>query len=81
MWIRNQDRDELVNSDRVKNIFIEKLVKLTNPKWSLIADEITLGTYTSEDNADKALNYIFYCICSGNKWIDMPVEENGKLKC
>lgn len=80
MWIRNQDRDELVNLDRVKNIFIEKLVKLTNPKWSLIADEITLGTYTSEDNADKVLNYIFYCICSGNKGIYMPIEENGELK-
>lgn len=80
MWIRTKDRDELVNSDRVKNIFIEKLVKLTNPKWSLIADEITLGTYTSEENANKVLDYIFYCICSEKKGMNMPVEENGELK-
>ena len=80
MWIRNQDRDELVNSDRVKNIFIEKLVKLTKPKWSLIADEITLGTYTSEDNAIETLNYIQECICSEKKGMYMPIEENGELK-
>lgn len=80
MWIRNQDRDELVNSDRIKNIFIEKLVKLTNPKWSLIADEITLGTYTSEDNAIDALAYIQECIYSEKKGMNMPVEENGELK-
>lgn len=80
MWIRNQDRDELVNSDRVKNIFIEKLVKLTNPKWSLIADEITLGTYTSEGNAIEALNYIQECICSEKKGMNMPIEVDGELK-
>lgn len=80
MWIRNQDRDELVNSDRVKNIFIEKLVKLTNPKWSLIADEITLGTYTSEGNAIEALNYIQECICLGKNEMLMPSEKDGELK-
>lgn len=81
MWIRNQDRDELVNSDIIKNIFIEKLVKLTNPKWSLIADEITLGTYTSEENAIDALAYIHECIYLGKNEMFMPIEENGELKC
>ena len=81
MWIRTKDRDELVNLDRVKNIFIEKLVKLTNPKWSLIADEITLGTYTSEENAIDALAYIHECIYLGKNEMFMPIEENGELKC
>ena len=79
MWIRNQDRDELVNLNRIKNIFIEKLVKLTNPKWSLIADEITLGTYTSEDNAIDALAYIQECVYLGKAEMNMPLERDGEL--
>ena len=79
MWIVNQDRDELINSDRVKNIFINKLIKLTNPKYEIKADETTLGVYTSEENANKVLNYILYCLCSGKKEMNIAIEENGEL--
>lgn len=75
MWISTQDRDKLVNSDRVNNIFIT----ITNFRYEIKADDITLGTYTSRNNANTVLNYIFYYIGLGDKGIDMPIEENGKL--
>lgn len=79
MWIRTRDRKELYNTNVLRNIYIRKLYR-NNNEWVIYADgEFELGVYTSEDNADKVLNYIFYCICSGNKGIDMSVEENGEL--
>lgn len=79
MWIRTQDREELVNADRVKNIFINKLIKLTNPRWEIKADELTLGVYTSEDNAIDVLAYIQECIYLGKAEMNMPLEKDGEL--
>lgn len=75
MWISTQDRDKLVNSDRVKNIFIT----ITNFRYEIKADDITLGTYTSKNNAIEALDYIATSTSLDKKGIDMLIEENGKL--
>lgn len=75
MWIRTQDRDKLVNSDRVKNIFIT----ITNFRYEIKADEITLGVYTSKENAIDALAYIQECIYLGKNEMNMPLEKDGEL--
>lgn len=75
MWIRTQDRDKLVNSDRVKNIFIT----ITNFRYEIKADEITLGVYTSKENVIDALAYIQECIYLGKNEMNMSLEKDGEL--
>lgn len=79
MWIRTQDREKLVNADRVKDIYVDKIIKITNPRYVIYADELTLGTYTSEDNAIDALAYIQECIYLGKNEMNMPLERDGEL--
>lgn len=79
MWIRTQNREELVNADRVKDIYVDKLIKITNPRYIIYADELILGTYTSEDNAIDTLAYIQECIYLGKNEMNMPLEKDGEL--
>lgn len=79
MWIRTQDRKELINADRVKDIYVDKIIKITNPRYVIYADELTLGVYTSEDNAIDALAYIQECIYLGKAEMNMPLEKDGEL--
>lgn len=79
MWIRTQDRKELINSDRKKDIYVYKIIKTTNTRYVIYADELTLGTYTSEDNAIDALAYIQECIYLGKNEMNMPLEKDGEL--
>lgn len=79
MWIRTQNREELVNANIVKNIYVDKLIKITNPRYVIYADELTLGTYTSEDNAIDTLAYIQECIYLGKIEMNMPLERDGEL--
>lgn len=79
MWIRTQDREELVNANIVKNIYVDKLIKITNPRYVIYADELTLGVYTSEDNAIDTLAYIQECIYLGKSEMNMPLEKDGEL--
>lgn len=79
MWIRTQDREKLVNANVIKGIFIYKLIEITNPKYVIYADELILGTYTSEDNAIDTLAYIQECIYLGKNEMNMPLEKDGEL--
>lgn len=75
MWIRSQDRDKLINLDKVKTIFMT----ITNFRYEIKADDITLGVYTSKNNAIDTLAYIHDCIYLGKNEMFMPIEENGEL--
>ena len=79
MWIRTKDREKLVNANVIKGIFIYKLREITNLKYVIYADELILGTYTSEDNAIDVLAYIQECIYLGKNEMNMPLEKDGEL--
>lgn len=79
MWIRSQDKKELYNLNALINIYIRKLYR-NNTEWIIYADgEFDLGVYASEENANKVLDYIQECICSGKKEMNMPIEVDGEL--
>lgn len=78
MWIRTKDRLTLVNVNGVKNIYVDKLIVI-KPKYIIYADELILGTYTSEDNAIDTLAYIQECIYLGKAEMNMPLEKDGEL--
>lgn len=79
MWVRTQDREKLVNANVIKGIFIHKIRETTHPKYVIYADELILGTYTSEDNAIDTLAYIQECIYLGKNEMNMPLEKDGEL--
>lgn len=79
MWIRTQDREKLVNANVIKGIFIYKLKEIKNLKYVIYADELILGTYTSEDNAIDVLAYIQECVYLDKAEMNMPLEKDGEL--
>ena len=86
MWIRTKDKCGLVNTHKIKHLFIEDMPIINKEKHDYMitaykdVEVIVLGIYSSKENAIETLNYIQECICSEKKGMNMPIEENGELK-
>ena len=59
MIIVSQDKDIIVNFDRVTSIWIDdNVLNKTNATFDIVADEGTIGTYKTEERAKEVLEEI-----------------------
>lgn len=74
MWIQTQSRQQIINSDRVINIFIDKSgTKIMANTTREDAFSFTLGEYKDRDTCLKVLEHLSVGISSNLPGIPMPL--------
>lgn len=73
MWIRTQNRQRIVNTDRLIDIYIDKTGKKILANTTEEATYITLGEYKDRDECLKVIDIIHACFDVGIKTIVMPL--------
>lgn len=84
MWIQTQNKQRIINSDQIVDIFIDKTGKIiyaetTNKEISII----TLGEYQDRDTCIKILDYMTAIVGSTGiiAGMTMPLGEEIKEWC
>ena len=62
MWIQNEDRNVLVNADKIQILFIEPYF---NGYWKIMADEIMIGSYAEKETCEKVFEGISKALREG----------------
>lgn len=79
MYIMSQDGHRLVNSDYVKQFYIEKIHEGARLIAETDTSIIQLGTYDNIDHAKDALEFIGICVVDKdkqNKITQVPTQED-----
>lgn len=59
MIIVSQDKDNIVNFDRIKSLWIDdNVLDRTNTTFEILADDESLGEYATEERAKEVLSEI-----------------------
>ncbi len=74
MWIRTQNKQRIINSDQIIDIFVgksgTKIIAETTKE-----DVIAMGEYKDRDTCLDVLEHITIGMGSNLPWIPMPLDE------
>lgn len=76
MWIQTQNRQRIINSDQIIDIFIGKTgtkIVANTTCYDLDASEVILGEYQDRDTCLKVLEHISVGMSSNLPGIPMPL--------
>ena len=76
MWIRTQNKQKLVNSDQIIDIFINKTGKEIYAETTDDGDFIILGEYSNRDICNKILDDITEAMMCVMTSYQMPSKEH-----
>ena len=79
MWIRTQNKQRLVNSDQITDIFIDKTGTKIMAATNYLKEEITyitLGEYKDRDVCLKIIDTIHICMTAELSGMEMPLGGN-----
>ena len=73
MWIRTQNKQRIINSDHIVDIFIDKTGKIIYAETTLDDDFIELGEYENRDICMEIISTLQKALVTyDNLWIEMP---------
>lgn len=72
MWIRNQNKQRIINSDQIVNIFISKTGTIIFAETTL-GDPIALGEYANRDICLTVVESLSTVISSDTPVVTMPL--------
>lgn len=78
MWIKNEDGDILINTDKVRILYME--LYYSNGVWKIRAGDMTIGTYTDEETCRKAFEGISKALRDGRGFYDMKEAFEEKVE-
>ena len=76
MWIQTQNKQRIVNSDHIIDIFIDKTGKIIYAETTRDGDFFTLGEYENRDICMKVLNEVLLRTTYRDNIVRMPLGGN-----
>lgn len=74
MWIRAQNKQRLINSDQIIDIFIDKTGKIIYAETTRDGDFFTLGEYQDRDTCLEILDVLMIVGSHDKvKWLQLPL--------
>lgn len=73
MWIRTQNKQRIINSDQIIDIFIDKTGKIIYAETTRDGDFFTLGEYQDRETCLLVLSTILECVTSEQVMVKMPL--------
>lgn len=73
MWIRTQNKQRIINSDQIVDIFVARTQPVIYANTTDDADNIVLGEYKDKDTCLEILEFLFASIGSKIPGVTMPL--------
>ena len=73
MWIQTQNKQRIVNSDQIIDIFVDKTGTKIMAETTRDGDFFTLGEYKDRDTCLKVLDKLLRVSIRGYAWEEMPL--------
>lgn len=80
MWIQTQNKQRLINSDQIIDIFIDKTGKIIYAETTRDGDFFTLGEYQDRDTCMKILNCMSVIIGITGKIPGIAIPLGGQVE-
>jgi hypothetical protein len=77
MWIKREDGDVLINTDKVQILYMELY---SNEIWKIKADGITIGLYPDEETCKKVFEGIMGALREEKGFYDMGKTLEKKIE-
>lgn len=77
MWIKNEDGDILVNTDKVRILHMESCY---NECWKIMVGDFKIGTYTDEETCRKVFEGITKALRDRRGFYDMKEVFKKKIE-
>lgn len=81
MWIRTQNKQRIINSDQIIDIFVGKSgtkIVANTTCYDLDASEVVLGEYKDRDTCIMVLNKLLKLSICRYAWEEMPFDGDVK---
>jgi len=75
MWIRTQNKQRIINSDQIIDIFIDKTGKIIYAETTRDGDFFALGEYQDRDTCLVILDYLVIAMDCDSNATKMPSNE------
>lgn len=76
MWIKNEDEDILINTDKVRILHMESYYET----WKIMVGDFKIGTYTDEETCRKVFEGISKALRDGRGFYDMKEVFEKKVE-
>ena len=73
MWIQTQNKQRIINSDQIIDIFVDKTGTKIMAETTRDGDFFTLGEYKDRDTCLKVLDRLLKVVLTRYLWEEMPL--------